>query len=182
MLTTMKKKRKDENEDRLVNAVLEFENVKLTFVKRMLNESKKRKKSDEMFIMSKASCPIDHDNLLMNTEVSEFQKVRDNLRRLVRGYWHVGLSLLEMNYQSNQWYLSVSLRVDKFKVFHPQGFLLRKMFWTVNEFIAAAIGVLLRNNILVTRDMDHLSQIQRSRNGKFGLTRLGGAFPAGLVE
>ena len=122
MSTTMEKKREDEDEDRLVNAFLESEDEKLTFVKRMLNGSKKRKKSNEIFVTSKAFYSIDHNNLLMNIEMFEFQKVRDNLRRLVRGYLHVELNLLKMNYQSNQWYLRISLRIDKFKIFHSQNF------------------------------------------------------------
>ena len=102
MLTTMKKKEKDRDENTLVNRVLELENAKLTFVKKLLCESKKRKKDDELLIINKISCSIDDDDLLMNIEVSKSQKIRDDLRRLVRGYLDDELSLLKMNYQSNK--------------------------------------------------------------------------------
>ena len=98
---TMKKKKEDRNEDTFENAALKSENVKLTFVKKMLSESKKRKKNDEMLIMSKTFCSIDYNNLLMNIEVFKFQKIRNDLRRLVQNYLHVELNLLKMNYQSN---------------------------------------------------------------------------------
>ncbi|KAL8832494.1 MAG: hypothetical protein Q9191_000221 [Dirinaria sp. TL-2023a] len=98
----MKKGKEDRDEDTLVDAAPGPRDVKLTSVKKMLSGPKERKKGGEMLVMSKAPCSIDHDNLLMDTEVSESQKIRDDLRRLVRGYLHVGLSLLEMNYQSNQ--------------------------------------------------------------------------------
>ena len=98
MFTTMENEREDEDGDRLVDAVPGSKNVKLAFVKRMLSGSKERKKGGEMLVMNKASCQIDHDDLLMDIEVSEFQKVQDNLRKLVRGYLHAGLSLLKMDY------------------------------------------------------------------------------------
>jgi hypothetical protein len=81
-----------------VNEVLGPDEAKLAFVKKMLSEPKKRKKGDEMLVMSKAFCPIDHDDLLTNTKVSKFQEIRDDLRRLVRDHLDNGLSLLEMNY------------------------------------------------------------------------------------
>ena len=118
ILTTMKKKREDRDENTLVNEVSKSEDAKLTFVKKTLSESKKRKKSDKMLIMSKTSCSIDHDDLLTNIKVFESQKIRDDLRRLVRDYLNDELSLLKMNYQSKKWYVSVSLCLDKFKIFH----------------------------------------------------------------
>jgi len=98
MLTTIKKKRENRDEDTLVDGVSGPKDAKLAFVKKMLSESKKRKKGDEMLVMSKASCPIDHDNLLMDIEVSRSQEIRDDLRRLVRDYLHDELSLMKINY------------------------------------------------------------------------------------
>lgn len=118
MLTTIENEEEDWDEDTLVNEVPESDEAKLTFVKKMLSELKERKKGGEMLVMSKTSCSIDHDDLLTNIEVSEFQEIRDDLRRLVRDHLDDGLSLLKMNYQPNKWYVSVSLRLDKFKVFH----------------------------------------------------------------
>lgn len=69
MLTTMKKGEKDWDEDMLVNEVFGSNEAKLTFVKRMLSESKKRKNGDKMLVMGKTSCSIDHDNLLMDQSV-----------------------------------------------------------------------------------------------------------------
>jgi len=84
-----------------VNEFSESDEAKLTFVKKNLSLPEERKKGDEMLVMSKASCPIDHDDLLMNIVVSESQGIRDDLRRLVRSYLDNELSLLKMNYQSN---------------------------------------------------------------------------------
>ena len=103
MLTAMEKRRKDRDEDTLVDGVPEPRYVKLAFVKNMLSVLKERKKGGEMLFMSKASCPIDYDDFLMNTEVSGSQEIRDDLRRLMRGYLHAGLSLLKMDYQPDQW-------------------------------------------------------------------------------
>lgn len=69
-----------------------------------------------MFVMGKAPCTVDDDDLLMDTEESGSQEIRDDLRRLVRGYLDNGLRLLEMDCQPNKLYMSVCLRVDKFKV------------------------------------------------------------------
>ena len=102
MLTTMEKGREDGDGDRLVDAVPGPGDVKLASVKRMLSGPKERKKGSEMLVMGKAPCSVDHDDLLMDTEVSGSQEIRDNLRRLVGGYLHAGLSLLEMDYQPNQ--------------------------------------------------------------------------------
>ena len=102
MLTTMEKGREDRDGDTLVEGVLGRGDAKLASVKKMLSGSKERKKGGEMLVMGKAPCPVDHDDLLMDTEVSGFQEIRDDLRRLVRGYLHNGLSLLEMDYQPNQ--------------------------------------------------------------------------------
>lgn len=55
-----------------------------------------------MLVMSKTSCPVDYNNLLTDNEVSGSQEIRDNLRRLVRGYLDDGLSLLEIDYQPNK--------------------------------------------------------------------------------
>lgn len=71
MLTMMKKKEEDWDKDTLINRVSESDEVKLTSVKEMLSESKKRKKSSEMLIMNKTSCLINHDDLLMNIKVLE---------------------------------------------------------------------------------------------------------------
>ncbi len=69
---------------------------------RLLSGPKARKKGGEMLVMGKAPCPVDHDDLLMETEVSGSQEIRDDLRTLVRGYLDDGLSLLEMDYQPNK--------------------------------------------------------------------------------
>jgi len=76
--------------------------AKLASVKKMLSGPKERKKGGEMLVMGKAPCPVDHDDLLTDTEVSGFQEIRDDLRRLVRDHLDDGLSLLEMNYQPNK--------------------------------------------------------------------------------
>ncbi len=47
-------------------------------------------------------------------EVSGSQGIQDDLRRLVRGYLDERLSLLEMNYQPNKWYIRISFCVDRF--------------------------------------------------------------------
>ncbi len=52
-----------------VNEVSELNKVKLTFMKRMLSELKKRKKSDKMLIMNKTSYLINYNNLLINRSV-----------------------------------------------------------------------------------------------------------------
>ena len=44
-----------------------------------------------MFVMGKAPCTVDDDDLLMDTEESGSQEIRDDLRRLVRGYLDDGL-------------------------------------------------------------------------------------------
>lgn len=53
----------------LVNEVFGPSEAKLTFVKRMLSESKERKNGDEILVISKASCPVNYNNLLMNRSV-----------------------------------------------------------------------------------------------------------------
>ena len=70
--------------------------------KKMLSGPKERKKGGKMLVIGKAPCPVDHNDLLMDTEVSGSQEIRDDLRRLVRGYLDNGLSLLEMDYQPNK--------------------------------------------------------------------------------
>ena len=102
MLITMEKGREDRDGDTLVDGVPGSRDVKLASVKNMLSVPKERKKGGEMLVMGKAPCPVDHDDLLMDTEVSGSQEIRDDLRRLVRGYLHAGLSLLEMDYQPDQ--------------------------------------------------------------------------------
>ena len=102
ILTTMEKGREDRVEDTLVDGVLGPRDVKLASVKNVLSVPKERKKSGEMLVMGKALCPVDYDDLLMDTEVSGYQEIRDDLRRLVRGYLHSGLSLLEIDYQPDQ--------------------------------------------------------------------------------
>ncbi len=136
MLTTMKKREEDWDADALVNEVSESDEAKLTFVKKNLSLPEERKKGDEMLVMSKASCPIDHDDLLMNIVVSESQGIRDDLRRLVRSYLDDELSLLKMNYQSNTWYVSVSFHEINQSILpsHEWVFLrLCKIFWMINE-------------------------------------------------
>jgi len=101
MLTTMRKRGEDWDADALVDEVSEPDEAKLAFVEKNLSLPEERKKGGEMLVMGKAPCPVDHDDLLMDTVVSESQGIRDDLRRLVRGYLDDGLSLLEMDYQSN---------------------------------------------------------------------------------
>ncbi len=76
--------------------------AKLASVKKMLSGPKERKKGGEMLVMGKAPCPVDYNDLLIDTEVSRSQEIRDDLRRLIRGYLDDGLSLLEMDYQPNK--------------------------------------------------------------------------------
>jgi len=76
--------------------------AKLVFVKKMLSGPKKRKKGGEMLIIGKAPYPVDYNNLLTDTEVSRFQEIRDDLRRLMRDHLDDGLSLLEIDYQPNK--------------------------------------------------------------------------------
>jgi len=52
-----------------VNEVFKSSEAKLAFMKKMLSELKKRKKNDEMLIMNKTFCSINHDDLLMNIKV-----------------------------------------------------------------------------------------------------------------
>ncbi len=85
-----------------MNEVPESDEAKLASVKKMLSGLKERKKGGEMLVMSKAPCPVDHDDLLTDIEVSGFQEIRDDLRRLVRDHLDDGLSLLKMNYQPNK--------------------------------------------------------------------------------
>jgi len=68
MLTTMEKGGENWDGDTLVNGV-PGPGAKLAFVKKRLSGPKGRKKGDEMLVMSKAPCSIDHDDLLMNIEV-----------------------------------------------------------------------------------------------------------------
>ncbi len=70
---------------------------------------KERKKGGKMLVMGKAPYPVDHNDLLMDTEVSGSQEIRDDLRRLVRGYLDDGLSLLELDYQPNKWCASINV-------------------------------------------------------------------------
>ena len=102
MLATIEKGREDRDGDTLVDGVPGPGDAKLASVKKMLSGPKERKKGGEMLVMGKAPCPVDDDNLLMDTEVSGTQEIRDDLRRLVRGYLDDGLSLLEMDYQPNK--------------------------------------------------------------------------------
>ena len=69
---------------------------------KILKLPKERKKGGEMLVMGKTLSAVDHDDLLMDVEVSGSQGIRNYLRRLVRGYLNKGLSLLEMDYQSNK--------------------------------------------------------------------------------
>lgn len=100
MLTTLGKKRKNQNKDTLVGRVLGPGKTKLTFIK-MLSGPKKRKKGGAMLVIDKTSCPVDYNNLLIDTEVSRFQEIQDNLQRFMRDYLDNGLSLLEIDYQPN---------------------------------------------------------------------------------
>ena len=102
MLTTMEKGREDWDGETLVDGVAGPSEAKLASVKKMLSGPKERKKGGEMLVMGKAPSPVDDDDLLMDTEVSGSQEIRDDLRRLVRGYLDDGLSLLEMDYQPNK--------------------------------------------------------------------------------
>lgn len=101
MLTTMEKGGENWDGDTLVDGVPE-PGAKLASIKKRLSEPKGRKKGGEMLVMGKASCPVDRDDLLMDTEVFGSQEIRDDLRKLVRGYLDDGLSLLEMDYQPNK--------------------------------------------------------------------------------
>ncbi len=100
-ITTLEKGGENWDGGTLVGGVPGPGEAKLTSVK-MLSVPKERKKGGEMLVMGKAPCPVDHDDSLMETEVSGSQEIRDDLRRLVRGYLDDGLSLLEMDYQPNK--------------------------------------------------------------------------------
>ena len=99
MLTTMEKGG-DWDGDTLVDGVPGPGEAKLT--SEIVSGPKERKKGGEMLVMGKAHCSVEDDGLLMDTEVSGSQEIRDGLRRLVRGYLDDGLSLLEMDYQPNK--------------------------------------------------------------------------------
>ena len=86
MLTTMEKGREDRDGDTLVDGVAGPGDAKLASVKKTLSGPKERKKGGKMLITGKAPCPVDHDDLLTGTKVSGSQEIRDDLRRLVRGY------------------------------------------------------------------------------------------------
>ena len=51
-----------------------------------------------MLVMNETFNSINRHDLLTDIEVFKFQKIRDDLRRLVRGYLNDELSLLKMNY------------------------------------------------------------------------------------
>lgn len=78
MLTTMEKRREDQNEDTLVDEVPESKDANLAFVKKKLSESKKRKKSDEMLVMNKTTCSI-LDELSKCLNLREFEIIREGL-------------------------------------------------------------------------------------------------------
>jgi hypothetical protein len=67
-------------------------------VKKIQSEPKERKKGGEILVIGKAPCLVDYNDLLIGTEVSRTQEIRDDLRSLMRGYLDNGLSLLEMDY------------------------------------------------------------------------------------
>jgi len=100
-ITTLEKGEENWDEGTLVGEIPGPNEAKLTSMK-MLSVPKERKKGGEMLVMGKAPCPIDHNDSLMEIEVFGSQKIRDDLRRLVRDYLNDELSLLKMNYQSNK--------------------------------------------------------------------------------
>lgn len=101
ILITIEKRGEDWDTDAFVVGVRGPGEAKLVSVEKNLSLPEERKKGSEMLVMGKAPCPVHHDDLLMDTVVSGSQKIRDDLRRLVRGYLDDGLSLLEMDYQPN---------------------------------------------------------------------------------
>ena len=98
--TAMEEREENRDSETLVEGVPE--SGKPTLEGKILNLPKERKKGGEMLVMGKTLSPVDHDDLLMEIEVSGSQGIRDDLRRLVRGYLDEGLSLLEMDYQPNE--------------------------------------------------------------------------------
>jgi len=72
MLITIKKGGEDWDRDTLINEVPRPGEAKLASVKKMLSGPKERKKGGEILVINKAPCPVDYNDLLINTEVSGF--------------------------------------------------------------------------------------------------------------
>ena len=96
------KEKREENRDSEKLGEGEPKSGKSSLKRKILSLLKEGKKSGEMLIMDKTPSSIDDDDLLMKMEVSGSQSIRDDLRRLVRGYLNEGLSLLEMDHQPNE--------------------------------------------------------------------------------
>lgn len=98
--TTMENREESWDSERLVRR--EPESGKSKLKGKILSLSKERKKGGEMLVMGKTPSAVDHNDLLMDIEVSGSQGIRDDLRRLARGYLNKGLRLLEIDYQPNK--------------------------------------------------------------------------------
>ena len=70
MLTTIEKGREDQDRDTLVDEVPRPRDIKLASVKNMLSVLKEKKKGNKMLIIGKPLCPVNYNNLLIDTEVS----------------------------------------------------------------------------------------------------------------
>ena len=108
-----------------------------------------------MLVMNKTSCPIDHDKYWWTSKylnLRKFEMICEGLCEVI--YMPDWVCWKWIINQINE--ICVSFRVDKFKVFHPKNFLLRKMFWTVNESTARNRCIAERKNLFVTRDINHL--------------------------
>ena len=70
IVITIEKGRENRDKNRLVNIFPKPRNIKLISVKRILSGLKERKKGGKILIISKAPCPVDYNNLLIDTEIS----------------------------------------------------------------------------------------------------------------
>ena len=70
MLTIIEKGREDQDRDTLVDGVPRPRDVKLASVKNMLSVLKERKKGSKILVIGKPPCPVNYNNLLIDTEVS----------------------------------------------------------------------------------------------------------------
>ena len=66
----IEKGREDRDRDILIDGVSGPRDIKLVFIKNILSVLKKRKKGSKILIIGKAPCPVNYNNLLIDTEVS----------------------------------------------------------------------------------------------------------------
>lgn len=97
--TIMEKREENWDTETLVDGEPEPGKPKLASESKTLGLPKNRKKGGGMLVMGESPNPINRHDLLTDIEVSGSHEIRDDLRRLVRGYLDDGLSLLETDYQ-----------------------------------------------------------------------------------